>query len=620
MTMNLRKKIMEDSMMTQKMNLRNICLLIIAIFSLSLLSAQTPFTVWDFEASNLNPSTSGTLTVIGGATYEFITGYTGTGTCGFALQTTGYPEQGQGNQTAGIQAMVSTAGRTNIVITWHQRNSNTAANRFRLQYTLNGTVWTDFQATSANATNVNTLSNIDSGFDNGLYVIDAGATWFARSANFTAIPQANNNPNFGIRLVSSFMPGTSEYSAAGGGAYGVGGTYRYDNLTFSFTDANTVLAPVFNPNGGVFSQPVQVSITSETPDAQIYYTTDGTDPSNASTIFTDPITISQTTTLKAIAYKTGMTPSDITSATFNFTTAINSIAQLRQQNADNTTIYVLASEAYVTFTQSFRYQKFIQDATAGILIDDYNHVVTTNYNIGDGVTGFTGKLSVFNGMLQFIPTLNPGAASSTQNVINPIIATINDLTNNFDNFESRLVVLQNIQFVNAPYDTFAVGTIYPVTDGTNNFNFRTSFYDADYIGELVPTQARNVVCIPHERLDNSVPSFYIASRSLTDFIPVSNDHVATPLKTALRGNYPNPFNPSTTISFAMEKSDLVTIHIFNSKGQKVKTLLNENRNAGNHTITWNGTDDKGNTLASGIYFINLSTPTVHQVKKAILMK
>lgn len=617
--MNLRKK-MEDSMMSQKMNLRNICLLILAIFSLSMLSAQTPFTTWDFEASNLNPSTTGTLTVIGGATYEFITGYTGTGTGGLALQTTGYPEQGQGNQTAGIQAMVSTAGRTNIVITWHQRNSNTAANRFRLQYTLNGTVWNDFEATNANASNINTISNIDSGFDNGLYIIDAGATWFSRSANFTSIPQANNNPNFGIRLVSAFMPGTSEYSAAGGGAYGVGGTYRYDNLTFNFTDANTVLAPVFNPNGGIFAQPVQVSITSDTPDAQIFYTTDGTDPSNASTIYTDAITVSQTTTLKAIAYKAGMAPSDITSATFNFTTPISSIALLRQQNADNTTIYQLTSEAYVTFTQSFRYQKFIQDASAAILIDDYSHVITTNYNIGDGVTGFTGKLSAFNGMLQFIPTLNPGPASSTQNVINPVLVTVNDLINNFENFESKLVVLQNIQFVNAPYDTFAVGTIYPVTDGTNNFNFRTTFYDADYIGELVPTQARNVVCIPHERLDNNIPSFYIASRSLADFIPVSNENEILAPKSALKGNYPNPFNPSTSIAFSLENNELVTIQIYNAKGQKVKTLLNENKNAGNHSITWNGSDDNGNTLSSGIYFIKLATPSVQQVKKAILMK
>jgi len=609
---------MEDRMMIQHMRMKNMALLLIAIFSIGFLFAQTPFTIWDFEASNLNPSTgAGTLTTIGGITSEYITGFTGTGTGGLALQTTGYPEQGAGNQTAGIQALVSTAGKTNIVVSWHQRNSNTGASRVRLQYTLNGTTWTDFEANASNATNINTMTSTDSGYDNGLYIIDAGATWFSRSASFVGIPQANNNANFGVRLVSAFVYGTSEYGPANpSGAYGTGGTYRYDNLTFGFTDSNTVLAPVFDPNGGVFSAPVQVTITCPTADAQIYYTLDGNDPTQTSTLYANPISISQTTTLKAKAFKTGMAASDVTSATYSFAVQVSNLSQLRQQNPDGETIYNVTGEVILSYYQSFRYQKFVQDANAGILIDDYSHVISTNYNIGDGITGLSGKISEYNGMLQFVPVANPGQPSSTNNNVVAVTATLADLTANFNNYESRLVSIENISFVNSAIDTFAVGTVYQLSDGTNSFNFRTSFYDADYIGGFLPTGQVTIACIPHERTDGQ----FVASRNLADLSYTSNNNIVVEKTRMLQGNYPNPFNPTTTIAYQMSKSEPVTITVYNLKGQKVRTLVNEVKTAGNHTVVWNGMDQNGKSVASGIYYYKLSTNNHTEVRKAILMK
>jgi len=610
---------MEDRMMIQQMKMRNLALLLIAIFSIGFLFAQTPFTVWDFEAQNLNPTSgSGTLQTIGiSAEATYITGFTGTGTGGFALQTTGYPEQGTANQTAGIQAMVSTAGKTNIVVSWHQRNSNTGASRVRLQYTLNGTSWMDFDANATNATNVNTINETDSGYDNGLYVIDAGATWFARSASFVGISQANNNANFGVRLVSAFVSGTSEYGPANPtGTYGTGGTYRYDNLTFSFTDANTVLAPTFDPAGGVFAAPVQVTMTCATADAQIYYTTDGSDPTQSSTLYASPITISQNTTLKARAFKTGMTASDITSADYQFAVAVTNLTQLRQQNADNQTVYNVTGEVIVSFTQSFRNQLFVQDANAGILIDDYSNVISTNFNIGDGITGLSGKITEYNGMLQFVPVANISSASSTNNPVIAVPVTISELNSNFNNYESRLVAIQNISFVNAPADTFGVGAVYPLSDGTNNCNFRTTFYDADYMGTNVPNGQVTIACIPHERVDGQ----YVASRNLSDLNYTANDNMVVQKTRMLQGNYPNPFNPTTTIAYQLTKSQPVNITVYNAKGQKVRNLLNSVITAGNHTVVWNGMDDHGKSVSSGIYYYRLSTADHSEVRKAILMK
>ena len=136
--------------------IKNITLMLVIMLSVSLMFAQTSFTQWDFEASNLNPASgTGTLTTLGGISYEFITGFTGTGTGGLALQTTGYPAQGTGNKTAGIQAMVSTVGKENIEITWHQRNSNTASSRMCVQYTLDGVNWNDFIANSTKRSDKN---------------------------------------------------------------------------------------------------------------------------------------------------------------------------------------------------------------------------------------------------------------------------------------------------------------------------------------------------------------------------------------------------------------------------------------------------------------------------------
>jgi FlgD Ig-like domain/HYDIN/CFA65/VesB-like, Ig-like domain len=89
----------------------------------------------------------------------------------------------------------------------------------------------------------------------------------------------------------------------------------------------------------------------------------------------------------------------------------------------------------------------------------------------------------------------------------------------------------------------------------------------------------------------------------------------------LGNNYPNPFNPQTTISFSTtENTDNTEITIFNSKGQKIKTLLNEVLPAGNHNIVWNGKDEKGRTVSSGIYLYKMRSGIYSYTKKMILMK
>ncbi len=90
--------------------------------------------------------------------------------------------------------------------------------------------------------------------------------------------------------------------------------------------------------------------------------------------------------------------------------------------------------------------------------------------------------------------------------------------------------------------------------------------------------------------------------------------------TELHGNYPNPFNPETTISFSVKDKGLVKIDIYNVKGQLVKTLVNGNMNAGKHNIVWNGRDNAGNAVSSGVYFFKMSAGKYSSTKKMIMMK
>ncbi len=92
------------------------------------------------------------------------------------------------------------------------------------------------------------------------------------------------------------------------------------------------------------------------------------------------------------------------------------------------------------------------------------------------------------------------------------------------------------------------------------------------------------------------------------------------LQTTLGNNFPNPFNPSTTISYSIKDSAPVQLEIYNMKGQLVKTLVNSMQTAGNHQIVWNGYDNAGSAVSSGVYYYRLRSGRFSSTKKMVLMK
>jgi hypothetical protein len=114
--------------------------------------------------------------------------------------------------------------------------------------------------------------------------------------------------------------------------------------------------------------------------------------------------------------------------------------------------------------------------------------------------------------------------------------------------------------------------------------------------------------------------FYVDNFSVHTDLTSNEDEFAPVAVTQLAGNYPNPFNPETTISYSMKEAGSVSIDIYNIKGQLVKHLVKGDMAAGNHTVVWNGTDNNNRAVSSGVYFYKMNSGNYSSTKKMIMMK
>lgn len=280
-----------------------------------------------------------------------------------------------------------------------------------------------------------------------------------------------------------------------------GSTTATEDVTVDFTVQNWVIGNPGDP--GV--------------EGHIHWKLDGVD--QAMKYDTDPIDLvglasgAHTVILKLVDNAhADLDPSVADTVNFNVPVIVevSSVTDLRAGATDGT-IYRLTSEVVLLYKQSYRNQKHIQDADAGILIDDNGGAITTSYNVNDGITGLVGTLSEYGGMMQLVPTTDPGAATSTGNTVTPVDVTLADLKNNFETYESRLIKVMNVSFVDGGSD-FANGNVYDTFFGTDTVGFRTTFFSVDYIGTAIPDSA-NVVGIPNSRTDGGE---YYTARDAAD--------------------------------------------------------------------------------------------------------
>jgi hypothetical protein len=124
-------------------------------------------------------------------------------------------------------------------------------------------------------------------------------------------------------------------------------------------------------------------------------------------------------------------------------------------------------------------------------------------------------------------------------------------------------------------------------------------------------------CACHRTL--AVVCILVDLNTPTDVNDDANNRIL-PDQFKLSQNYPNPFNPSTTIKFNLSRASDVKLEIFNIMGQKVAALVDDRKVAGEHSIRWDGKDDTGYKVASGIYFYRINAGDYVETKKMLLLK
>jgi len=312
------------------------------------------------------------------------------------------------------------------------------------------------------------------------------------------------------------------------------------------------------------------------------------------------------------------------SATISFTiTGISNVANIAALRAGTlNAYYTLTGNAVVSHVRTpagtvtvstTRNQKFIQDATGGILIDDSAGKITTPFAVGDSMNNVSGQLIDFNGILELVPLQNQTVVSSG-NTLTPENITIAALNANVNNYESKLVRFNTITItgtiaagVVTPLtagQVFTTSTNYNVFDGTTNGVLRSGFAEADYIGTVIPTSGFNITALGYDNVSSANPPVLTPQfipRNLADFtvLQTQNNEIAG-LKV-----YPNPVS-NGILNVESNLNNEKTISIFDVLGKEVI-----------RTTTLNSTINIAN-LNSGIYIVKITEGEKTATKKLVV--
>ena len=204
----------------------------------------------------------------------------------------------------------------------------------------------------------------------------------------------------------------------------------------------SVATPTFSPEAGTYTTTQNVTISCTTSGATIYYTTDGTTPTTSSSVYSSPIAISETTTVKAMAAKSGMTNSSVATAVYNFPAVYATIAAWK---AEHTAASSVVSSISGDLTAVFQNGNslYVQDATGGLLI--YGNLGKT-YSNGDVISGgISGTSTLYNGTIEFIPTSTfPDGVAGT--AVQPTVVTVAEILADYSTYADRLVKIEGITF------------------------------------------------------------------------------------------------------------------------------------------------------------------------------
>ena len=195
------------------------------------------------------------------------------------------------------------------------------------------------------------------------------------------------------------------------------------------------------------------------------------------------------------------------------------------------------------------------------------------------------------------------------NIINyPIMLGI---ANNSETFTNFVGFLANLAIYKVPIDNNTAKAISNNEIGAEDPGLRSNMTGFWYF-ETITGNVKKIVSIKNK---NTSQKLIIDATSLD-----IADNSAIPTEFKLHENYPNPFNPSTNIKFDIPENGLVSLIVYDLMGHKVTELVNTNMNSGFHNVSWNGTDNFGNTVSTGVYIYQLKTGNYSNTQKMLFIK
>lgn len=469
----------------------------------------------------------------------------------------------QNDATTSITMIIATGGAGNFSFQARRWDGTPATNFLVETTTDNGMTWTlssTIDATVTNDSDWKTISGIinSTNANVGVRIVSNGTTERIMVDNFSwTVPTTN--------------PGLVISSPSNGTVYNPSTTAV--NVVFSVSNFTVA-------SGGAGNGYIKYSVNSGT----------SIDKFDTTPIALAGLTPGLYSVVIDLVDNSGNSLSPSVSRTVNFEIAdyinVSNIAALRADVTANGLgrFYNLTGEAFVTYARTSRNQKYIQDASAAVLIDDVPGTISNVFVIGDGMIGLRAQTSAFAGLLQLNPLANV-TVSSSGNTITPQVVTAALISANIENYESELVQINGATFTGADgILTFAANNNFTLNDGSD-IVFRTMFSEANYIDQIVPTGAANRVVLVGR--NNAVVQ--VTARDLADVtLSTSSFNAIEGLKM-----YPNPLT-GTTLNISSAANANMSVQIFDILGKEVLStkVVNNTVNA--------------SRLNAGIYIVKIT--------------
>jgi len=284
---------------------------------------------------------------------------------------------------------------------------------------------------------------------------------------------------------------------------------------------------------------------------------------------------------------------------------------------------------------------YLQDTSAGMNVYQsssawHDSVASGGIRAGDKIR-VDGRTSEYNSLKEISAgdLVSFTILSRNNTVPTPALLTLSQIAANGEKYESELVKVVSVTVSAGSATTYVAATTYSITDPSDNTGAVSlripNAGDSDVDGTTIIPLITFTGVVGQFSSSNAAAGYQLMAVNASDVtdnsLSAGDAKSGIPETYQLHNNYPNPFNPSTTILYDLPYQSRVTLKVYSILGQEVRTLLDGDENAGFRSIQWNGRDNNGMQVSSGVYFFRINAQpfdgkahAFSQVRKMLLMK